>query len=142
MSSSFDRTFNIGDTPSGPTFKIAASSNTNDFMNSPLDPSTVPGSSNARSTPRVDKIVERVWNQSSPNKKTSKCKPIEVVYLDKSHSTDKNTTDIITWKKDPIVEVEPITTNQNETEEHEVGATNFISDIKPKDFYDPSEFWA
>ena len=62
------RTFNIRATPSGPNFNITASSSANDFMNSPSDPSTIPGPSKARSTPRVDKIVERIWKHNSPNK--------------------------------------------------------------------------
>ena len=110
-------------------------------MNSPADPATIPGPSKARSTPRVDKIVERIWKHNSPSKQNDN--PIEVVYIDSSNSTGKQTEEVITLKSTPneddqVVEAEPLATN--ETKEHEGGPPSSISDINPRAFYDPSEF--
>ena len=109
----------------GSTFKIAGSSNPDDFMNSHCINHPIPGPGKARSTPRVDKIVEKIWNKTSPNKQPANEKPIEILYLDSSHSTDRNATKLITLEftpneDEPIVEAEPLITNQNETEEHQL----------------------
>ena len=140
QSSSTTRTLKILETPSGPTFNITAFSDAKDFMNSPEDPAKVPGPSKARSTPRVDKIVERIWKQNSPIKQNEN--PIEVVYLDSSNSTGKQTEEVITLESTPneddqVVEAEPLATT--ETEEHEGGPPSSISDINPRDFHDPLE---
>ena len=146
------KTFNIRDTPGGPKFRITASSNANDFMNWPSTSSTTPGPSQARSTPRVDRIVDNLWERNSPKKQTTNSNPIEVVYLDSSNSTDKQTPEIIHLESTPnneteasqnvenvLVEGDQLNIN-NETEEYEGGPPSSITDIHPRDFFDPSEF--
>ena len=122
--SSTIRTFNIRESPAGPNFMITASPDPNDFMNPPSDPSTIPGPSKARSTPRVDKILERIWKHNSPNKQDQNDNPIKVVYLDSTNSTGKQSEEVITLESTPnednlILEAEPLDTNK--TEEHEGG---------------------
>ena len=112
-------------------------------MNSPVDPSTVPGPSKDRLTPRVDKIVERIWKNKSPSKQEQNDNPIDIVYLDSSTSTGKQTEEVIIVESTPneeelVQEADHLVTN--ETEEHEGGSTSYISDINPRDFYDQSEF--
>ena len=113
-------------------------------MNPRSDPSTIPGPSKARSIPRVDKIGERIWKHNSPNQQDQNHNPIEMVYLDSTNSTGKQSEEVITLESTPnddnqILEAEPLATN--ETEEHEGGPPSSISDINPRDFYDPSDFW-
>ena len=126
-------TFNIRDTPYVATFKIPASSNPDYFMNSLFNTSASPEPTKARSTPRVNRINDKIWSQTSTKKPTTDDKPVEVVFFDSSHS-DKNTMEIITINSTPnkeaqVVKAEALRTNQKETEEHEIGATNSISDI-------------
>ena len=107
-------------------------------MTSQADPATIPGPSKTRSTPR-----ERIWKQNPPSKQNLNDNPIEVVYLDSSNSTGKQTEVVITLESipnedDQVVEAEPLATN--ETEEQAGGPPSSISDINPRDFYDPSEF--
>ena len=120
-------------------------------MNSPSTSATTPGPSQARSTPRVDRIVDNVWETNSPKKQPENDNPIEVVYLDSSNSTGKQTHDIIHLESTPDDENDAVqnTSNElvegdqldnNETEEHEGGPPSAISDIHPRDFYNPSEF--
>ena len=116
----------------GTHFKITASSDAKDFMMSTADPSTIPGSSKARSTPRVDKIVDRIWKHNSPSKQNQNDNPIEVVYLDSSNSPGKQMEELIALESTPnedeqVVEAELLATN--EIEEHEGGPPSSISDI-------------
>ena len=112
-------------------------------MTSPPDPTKIPGPSKARSTPRVDKIVDRIWSRRSPLKEPLNDNPVELIYLDSSNSTEKNTPEVVILESipnevSPTVELEHLVTN--ETEEREAGAPSSIWDIDPSDFYDPSEF--
>ena len=91
QSSSAMKTFNIRETPGGPTFRIKANSDANNFMKSPSTSAATPGPSQARSTPRVDRIVDNIWEKNSPKKQPEKDNPIEVVYRDSSNSTGKQT---------------------------------------------------
>ena len=120
-------------------------------MNSPSTSAATPGASQARSTPRVDRIVDNIWERNSPKKQPENDIPIEVVYLDSSNSTGKQTHEIIHLESTPDDETDAVqnTANElvegdqldnNETEEHEGGPPSAISDIHPRDFYDPSEF--
>ena len=147
--------FNIRETPGGPTFQIAASSDANDFINTPSTSTAIPGPSQARSTPRVDRIVDNIWERNSPKKNPTDDNPIEVVFLDSSNS-EKQTPEVIHLESTPNNETDPnqIGTNEivdgeivegeqmhnNETEEHEGGPPSSISDIHPGDFFDPNEF--
>ena len=120
-------------------------------MNSPSTSAATPGPSQARSTPRVDRIVDNIWERNSPKQQPENDKPIEVVYLDSSNSFGKQTHDIIHLETIPDDENDALqnTSNElvegdqldnNETEEHEGGPPSAIFDIHPRDFYDPSEF--
>ena len=143
--------FNIRETPGGPTFQIAASSDANNFMNTPSTSATNPGPSQARSTPRVDRIVDNIWERNFPKKNPTDDNPIEVVYLDSTNSTDKQTPEVIHLESTPNNEddsnqaetnafAEGEQLHNNETEEHEGGPPSSISDIHPRDFFDPNEF--
>ena len=72
------------------------------------------------------------------------------MYLDSSNSTGKHTQEVILLESNPnkdndtadtaardSVEAEPMT---NETEEHEGGPPSSISDINPRELFDPNEF--
>ena len=112
-------------------------------MNSPSDPTKIPGTSKARRTPRVDKIVEHIWNKSSQRKEETKDKPIEVFYLDSSNSTGKNTPEVFTLEstpngETPIAEAEPLATN--ETEEHEAGHSALSRILSRETFTIPQIF--
>ena len=144
------KTFNIRETAGGTTFRITAYSDANNFMNSPSTSAATPGPSPARSTPCVDRIVDNIWERNSPKKQPENDNPIEVVYLDSSNSTGKQTHDIIHLESTPDDENDALqsTSNElvegdqldnNETEGHEGGPPSAISDIHPRDFYDPSE---
>ena len=112
QASSTVRTFNIRETPSGATFKITASSDANEFMNSPPNPTKIPGPIKARSTPRVHRIFERKWSKSSLRKEESVS----------SNSTGKNIKEVIILEATPNEEVQTVeaeTLATNETEEHE-----------------------
>ena len=96
-------------------------------------------------------IVDNIWERNSPKKQPENYNPIEVVYLDSSDSTGKQTHDIIYLESTPDDENDAVqnTANElvegdqldnNEKEEHEGGPPSAISDIHPRDFYDPSEF--
>ena len=79
-----------------------------------------------------------------PNKQDINDNSIEVVYLNSTNSTGKQLEEVITLESTPnednqILEAEPLATH--ETEEHEGGPPSSISDINPRDFYDPSEIW-
>ena len=102
--------------------------NANDFVNSPVF-STTPGPSQDRSTPRVDRIVDNIWERNYPKKQPANDNAIEFVYLDISNSTDKQTPEIIHLESTPNNEteggqnveneiVEGNQLNNNETEEH------------------------
>ena len=144
------KSFNVRETPGGPTIRITASSDAKDFMNSPSTSTAITGPSQARSTLRVDRIVDRIWERNSTKKQPQDDNPNEVVFLDNLNSTGKLTKGVILLESTPnedndtadtaareIVEAEPLT---KETEEHEGGPPSSISDINPRDFFDPSEF--
>ena len=145
------KTFNIRETPGGPNFRITAYSDANNFMNSTSTSAATPGPNQARSTPCVDRIVDNIWKRSSPKKQPENDNPIEVVYLDSSNSTGKQTHDIIHLESTPDDKNDALqnTSNElvegkqldnNETEEHQGGPPSATSDIHPRDFYVPSKF--
>ena len=98
--------------------------------------------------------MDNLWERNSPEKQTTNSNPIEVVYLDSSNSTDKQTPEIIHLESTPNNETESSQNvenvlvegdqlnNINKPEENEGGPPSSISDIHPRDFFDPSEFWS
>ena len=98
-------------------------------MNTPSTSATNPGPSQARSTPRFDRIVDNIWERNSPKKNPTDDNPIEVVYLDSTNSTDKQTPEVIHLESTPNNEdesnqaeknafAEGEQLHNNETEEH------------------------
>ena len=113
QSSSTMKIFNIRETPGGPILRITAYSDAINLMNSPSTSAATPGPSQARSTPQVDRIVDNNWERNSPKKQPENDNPIEVVYLDSSNSTGKQTHDIIHLESTPDDENDTVQKTSN-----------------------------